>query len=446
MSRIVKVRIARILVIGAAMAILAWAYYYGPPAGCTTAPTDLPGVACTYCHVGTALNGGGGSTKIQFSNGLTYVPGQKQTFTIVTNDSQAYYYGFQLTVRLDSGGGQTQAGNLTAGSGQTVVCSDGSSIAQGPCNTSDQLQWVEHYQQPISSNQTPVQWTAPASGAGNVHIYLAVNAANGDGSVSGDHIYAADYVLTPASSNTPTINSSGIVNAASGSTTIQSGSFFSVYGKQFASTTTTWDTSMSNGVFPTNLAGVSVSVNGKKAAISFVSAGQINALAPADTATGSVAVTVTTPNGTSSPATVTLAQESPGFFTFSQNGGKYIAAEIALPNYAVEFLGPAGLFGSSPATRPAKPGEVIVLYGTGFGPTSPAVDPSKVFSGAASTTTPVSLTIGGQPAKVLFAGMSATGLYQVNAVVPAVAAGDQPVTASVNGVPVPQSVYVTVGN
>jgi uncharacterized protein (TIGR03437 family) len=445
MSRHIKIRIARVVVLGAAMAIVAWAYYYGPPAGVTTAPTDLPGYACTYCHAGT-LNGGGGSTTIRFPNGLTYVPGQTQTFTIGTTDSQAYYYGFQLTARLESSGDQTQAGNLIAGSGQAVVCSDGSANAQGPCNTSDGLQWVEHYQQPIASSQIPVQWTAPPAGSGNVHIYVAVNAANGDGTAYGDHIYAADYVLTPAASNVPVINSGGIVNSASGSQFIQSGSFISIYGKQFASTTATWDSSIVNGVFPTILAGVSVSINGKPAAISFVNSGQINALTPADTATGSVAITIKNANGTSAATTVTLAGESPGFFTFSQGGGKYIAAEIALPNYLVELLGPANLFGSTITSRPAVPGEVIELYGTGFGPTAPAVDPSKVFSGAAPTSTPVSVTIGGQPAKVLFAGLSGAGLYQINVIVPTVAAGDQPVTASVNGVPVPQTAYVTVGN
>ena len=447
MSRHIKIRIVRVVVLGAAMAILAWAYYYGPPAGVTTAPTDLPGVACTYCHFGTSLNGGGGNTKIQFPNGLTYVPGQTETLTIVTSDSQAYYYGFQLTARLESSGDQTQAGNLIAGSGQAVVCSDGSANTQGPCNTADKLQWVEHFQQPIGSNQIPVQWTAPPAGSGNVHIYVAVNAANGDGSAYGDHIYAADYVLTPAAApNVPVINSGGILNAASGSPTIQSGSFVAIYGKQFASTTSDWGSSIVNGVFPTTLAGVSVKINGKPAAISFADSNQINVLAPADTAAGSVAVTVTNANGTSAATTVTLAAESPGFFTFSQGGSKYIAALIALPNNGVEFLGPAGLFGSSLASRPAKPGEIVMLYGTGFGPTNPAVDPSKVFSGAAPTKTPVSVTIGGQPANVLFAGLSGAGLYQINVTVPAVAAGDQPVTASVNGVPVTQKVYVTVGN
>jgi uncharacterized protein (TIGR03437 family) len=447
MCRQIKIRTARVVVLGAAAAILAWAYYYGPPAGVTTAPTDLPGIACTYCHVGTALNGGGGSTKIQFPNGLTYVPGQTETLTIITNDSQAYYYGFQLTARLESSGDTTQAGNLIAGSGQAVVCSDGSASAQGPCNTSDKLQWVEHFQQPISSNQIPVQWTAPPAGSGNVHIYVAVNAANGDGTVYGDHIYAADYVLTPAAApNLPVINPGGIVNSASGSTTIQSGSFVTIYGKQFASAATNWSGSIVNGVFPTTLAGISVSINGKPAAISFVNSSQINVLTPADTASGTVSVTVKNANGTSAASTVTLAAESPAFFTFSQGGGKYIAAQIALPNSGVELLGPAGLFGSSVASRPARPGEIILLYGTGFGPTNPTVDPSKVFSGAAPTKDPVSVTIGGQPANVLFAGLSGAGLYQINVAVPAVPAGDQPVTASVNGVPVTQSVYVTVGN
>lgn len=446
MSRAIKLRLARLAVLVAVLPILALAYYYGPPAGVTTAPTDLPGIACTYCHNDTSLNQYGNRVSVNFPNGLTYVPGQTQTFTIVVNDSAAYY-GFQATMRTDSSGGQAQAGNFTAGSGMGVVCSNGNYGSTGPCNTSDGLEWVEHINQPIGSNQIPLQWTAPAAGAGNVHLYVAVNAANGDGSQYGDHIYAVDYVLTPAANpNAPVVNSGGIVNAASGAQSIQSGSFVTLYGSHFSSTTETWDSSIFNNVFPTTLGGVSVTINGKQAAVNFVSPNQINVLAPADTSTGPVNVVVTNANGPGSPATVTLAPESPAFFTFSQGGGKYIAAQIALPNNAVEFLGPANLFGSSPASRPAKPGEIIILYGTGFGPTNPAVDPSKVFSGAAPTATPVSVTIGGQTANVQFAGLSAAGLYQINVIVPSVPAGDQPVTASVNGVSTTQKVFVTVGN
>ncbi len=446
MSRHIKIRIVRLAVLVAVIPILAWAYYYGPPAGVTTAPTDLPGVACTYCHNDTSLNQYGNRVSVNFTNGLTYVPGQTQTFTIVVNDSAAYY-GFQATMRTDSSGGQAQAGNFTAASGTGVVCSDGSYGSTGPCNTSDGLEWIEHINQPIGSNQIPLTWTAPAASAGNVHLYVAVNAANGDHSQFGDHIYAVDYVLTPAANpNAPVVYSGGIVNAASGSQTVQSGSFVSIYGKQFATTTTNWDASIFNGVFPTTLGGVSVTINGKQAAVNFVSPGQVNVLAPADTSTGPVSVVVTNSSGPSTAANVTLAPESPAFFTFSQGGGKYIAAQIALANNAVEFLGPANLFGASPASRPAKPGEIIILYGTGFGPTNPAVDPTKVFSGAAPTNSPVTVTIGGKQAAVEFAGLSAAGLYQINVVVPSVAAGDQPVTASVNSVAVTQKVYVTVGN
>jgi adhesin/invasin len=54
----------------------------------------------------------------------------------------------------------------------------------------------------------------------------------------------------------------------------------------------------------------------------------------------------------------------------------------------------------------------------------------------AQTTTPVTVTIGGQPATVTFAGLAPgfAGLYQINATVPTgIAAGNQPVTISVGG-------------
>lgn len=67
---------------------------------------------------------------------------------------------------------------------------------------------------------------------------------------------------------------------------------------------------------------------------------------------------------------------------------------------------------------PVKPGEVIILYGTGFGSTDPPVPSGQVFTGAAPTADPVVATIGGVDAKVQFAGISSSGLYQLNVVVP----------------------------
>jgi len=57
-----------------------------------------------------------------------------------------------------------------------------------------------------------------------------------------------------------------------------------------------------------------------------------------------------------------------------------------------------------------------------------------VFSGAYPTTSPVTVTIGGANATVLFAGLVGPGLYQINVTVPSTLAdGDQAVIATVAG-------------
>jgi uncharacterized protein (TIGR03437 family) len=91
-----------------------------------------------------------------------------------------------------------------------------------------------------------------------------------------------------------------------------------------------------------------------------------------------------------------------------------------------------------------KPGETLVLYGVGFGPSNPHVSAGQAFTGAAHTTTPVGVTIGGVSANVAFAGITEAGLYQFNLTVPFTASGDQPLQASANGVQTPPGPVVTV--
>jgi len=79
-------------------AVTAWAYPFGPPNGYTSAPGDKPGIACTQCHVGSPLNGGGGSVRVSFANGLIYTPGQAQTLTVTTWDNLIVGNVFPTTV------------------------------------------------------------------------------------------------------------------------------------------------------------------------------------------------------------------------------------------------------------------------------------------------------------------------------------------------------------
>src|SRR5215471_8367850 len=154
--------------LGAAGAVSAWAYPFGPPNGYTPAPGDKPAVACTQCHTGTPLNGGGGSVRITFPGGLSYTPGQTQNLTVTITDAVAATYGFEMSARMESAPNAQQAGSFTAGTNQKVVCSDNAIQPAGGCGGNG-IQWLEHTQ-PSLSNTITVQWTAPAAGAGNVHI------------------------------------------------------------------------------------------------------------------------------------------------------------------------------------------------------------------------------------------------------------------------------------
>ena len=93
-------------------------------------------------------------------------------------------------------------------------------------------------------------------------------------------------------------------------------------------------------------------------------------------------------------------------------------------------------------TVPAKPGDVIILWGTGFGPTSPAAPVGvQVPPNAYPTANPVTVTVGGTNATVFGAALAPgfAGLYQVAIQIPSSAPdGDLPVVATVNGAQSPR--------
>ncbi len=249
------------------------------------------------------------------------------------------------------------------------------------------------------------------------------------------------YGLAPlVHAQAPTINANGVVPLYSKSTTIQPGSWVSIYGTNFAGSTSLWA-----GDFPTSLGNVTVTINNKPAYLWFVSPTQINLQAPDDTATGTVPVVVTNANGRAM-TTVVLSRYSPSFSMFN---GKYAAAIVPtapLPGNSgsgYDLIGPSKAF--SFTSRPVRAGETLVLYGVGFGPTDPAVTAGKLFSGAARSVDVPLVTIGNVPAEVTFAGIIQAGLFQINVVVPNVGSGDQPVQVSVGGVTTPpNTVYLAV--
>jgi uncharacterized protein (TIGR03437 family) len=91
------------------------------------------------------------------------------------------------------------------------------------------------------------------------------------------------------------------------------------------------------------------------------------------------------------------------------------------------LVAPAGFADSG---TPATSGETITLWGTGFGPTNPAVD-GKVVSAPVPAVTQPTVTIGAATANVTFAGVTSPGLYQLNVQAPAnTPSGDATVVAT----------------
>jgi uncharacterized protein (TIGR03437 family) len=284
-----------------------------------------------------------------------------------------------------------------------------------------------------------VTLTALAAG-NNSPITLSVNAiGDAAGKAIPVSVQNGSVSIVPSTLPPPSITSGGVVPVYSSATTIESGSWISIYGTNLASATTVW-----NGDFPTLLGGTSVTIDSQPAYLWFVSPAQINLQAPSDTATGTVVVTVKTPGGSAS-STVTLGQYGPSFSLFNT---KYAAAIVGTPDSpgnsgaGYDYIGPAGAL-SFPA-RPVKSGETVLLYGVGFGPTTPSVTAGQVFSGAAPSASLPLVTIGGVTATVSFAGIVEAGLFQLNVIVPSAGSGDQLLQASIGGVTTPSNVFITL--
>ena len=224
------------------------------------------------------------------------------------------------------------------------------------------------------SHNSLIRYTTPTSGN---YVVEVTSSAPGSG--------AFTIALTVNMAGVPVIQSNGVVNGASFQAGIAGGSWVTVKGTNLSPTTRIWTGSDFKGnALPLLLDGVSVKVNNKDAAVYYVSPTQINALAPADTALGSVAVTVTNTVGTSVPVNANLQRTAPAWFPFSQAGGVYPAAVHGSGTY----VGPATLFGTAATAVPAIPNETIMLFGTGFGPTNPVADPMQIVSGAIPLATP----------------------------------------------------------
>ncbi len=163
---------------------------------------------------------------------------------------------------------------------------------------------------------------------------------------------------------------------------------------------------------------------------------------------GAQPITVTVGNVTSATYSVTVNPVQPGLDappSFDIGGVQYAVALFADSTYVLPEGAIAGL-----NSRPAKPGDEIVLYGIGFGPVTPSIPAGQLVQQANALASSFEMFIGGVPvANVPYSGLagSFTGLYQFNIVVPAnTGSGAVPLTFTVDGVAGTQTLFLAVSN
>ena len=443
-------RILQFLLTGALLgAPAAFAFSTGPRAPVSGVPTDNAGANCTACHRTFAPANSDSRGKFEILvDKLTYTPGVTKKIRIKIEHPTALRWGFQFTPR--------QASDTTKGAGTLVANNDvllrcGLGIAMPPCAGEPEPQFTEH-NQPSTRAGTPggveweFEWNPPANEVGDITFYAAGNAGNNGGSNADDYIYTASITLKAEGAcnlaRKPTVRT--IVNGASFSRELSPNVFASVLGLDFEVAGRSRAASSGdfvNGAFPQQLACVAVEIGGRRAPITYVQTDQINFQVPVSTPSGAVPLTVILnpgrPNEVKSDlATVTVNSHAPAFFTFS---GKSIAAQTS------DFKTIANAT-DVPGGVPARRGDVVILYGTGFGVSDPVYQAGEIASGQARLRDAVTITVGGTAlaaADILYAGLAPgniSGLQQFNIRIPQSAAtGNVAIAITVGGVTTPSA-------
>jgi hypothetical protein len=170
-----------LLIIATPLILLLMANSTGSVGGKTGSIGD-DGNTCTDCHGGTAATMSGWITTNVPAEG--YTPGQTYTITATGTHSGVVKFGFELTVENSDGDkvGTLQLTEPTrtkfTNASQAVTHTAAGNIPTGNTNT-----WT-------------MNWVAPSNVDGNIGIYAAFNAANGNGNTTGDVIYKSSIFIS----------------------------------------------------------------------------------------------------------------------------------------------------------------------------------------------------------------------------------------------------------
>jgi uncharacterized protein (TIGR03437 family) len=235
-----------------------------------------------------------------------------------------------------------------------------------------------------ATNQAYQNGIIPASQLGNPYYAwrIAPNALN------------ITSVQNAASNITPGLPNAGIAQ----------GAIFVVQGANLGPATI----SITNAAFQnTTLSNTSVAVTVGGTTVSapmyYTSAGQVAALLPSNTPTGTGTIAVTYNNQTSASIPITVVANNLGLFSIDSSGSG--PGIVTFPDYSlVSAAKIAGCGGPNTECGSANPGDTLILWATGLGPVNGS-DAAGAGLGQAINV-PLTLWLGGVQAPVTYQGRS----------------------------------------
>jgi uncharacterized protein (TIGR03437 family) len=250
-------------------------------------------------------------------------------------------------------------------------------------------------------------------------------------------VFLAAIMIPPVlKAQVPTIATNGIVNGASfaavglPNSAIAQGSIFTIFGSNLGPTTYVQVDSFPLPTAPPGLAGTSISVTVGSTTVNAIMLWTLNtqvaAVLPSNTPVGAGTVRLTYNGQTSAPAPITVVARSFGIFALNQAG----SGPGIIQNVNSESDRPFNA-----TNRPARPQQIMILWGTGIGP----VAGNEAGSALPGDMPNVNLRVivGSQEAQIQYRGRSGccVGIDQIVFVVPAGVSGCAvPVYIIVDGV------------
>jgi len=304
------------------------------------------------------------------------------------------------------------AANLTV-SPSSLTVDSGASDQRVLVNTGTGCPWT------AASDVSWMQVTLGSSGNGNggvaFHVLantLATRTGNIKVTPSGV-VGAVSLAVTQPVAGPPVPAITSVANAASySSTAVSPGEIVTIFGNNLGPGSLTLY-QLTNGAFPTSIAGTQVLFDNAPAPMIYTSLTQVSAVVPYAVAGKSATNIQVKYQGTPSNTVAAPVQATtPGIFSLDSTG-----------------IGPAAVlnqdFSINSISNPAARGSVIAIYCTGGGVTNPASADGSITGSTLplpALTQNASVSVGGIDAKVLYSGaapQSIAGLTQINVEIPA---------------------------